>query len=153
MGDVLPFKSKSNQRIEQPTPWSCMPAVAAMITGEEVSDVFIQVGHEGKPVGKDGRLGFTICEIAGYLASRSYLIGKSFIPRTTTAKWNNPSKFALSIIFPSTDPAMLIVKSSNGTHAVFWTGSVVLDPHPERPTSRDLDDYEILQWWPIVSVA
>jgi len=157
--DIFKVKKQPTQlfhvkRVQQPTHWSCLPAVASMITGEPIWDIFKKIGHDGKPVGIEGEKGFEFCEIVSYLASKNLLLGRPF------HLLNIPGDDDDTIYCQSSKrtPALLIVQpfmypSRTKTHAVYWTGSVILDPHPDRTTTRDLDDYLILQWWPIMRVV
>lgn len=138
------------RRVIQPNSWSCLASCAVMITGEELEALYLDVGHDGSELTgespyRDGRRGFRLTEVARYLAGRGFLVG-------------GPARF-LSPFIPAAEvyacPALLIVKGPNWpamTHAVVWTGEVVLDPCASAPDTAPLSAYAVLQWWPIVYV-
>lgn len=138
------------RRVIQPNTWSCLAACAVMITGEDLSDLYRDVGHDGSEMPhdspyQDGRRGFRLPEVARYLAGHGFLVGAP--------------AHVLSPMFPPvmlhTLPALLIVKGPSYpamTHAVIWTGEAVLDPSAQAPDRALLSDYSVLQWWPIVYI-
>jgi len=48
-------------------------------------------------------------------------------------------------------PSIVTVPSEieNSTHVVFWDGYVVRDPNPKVPETTGLEQYEILELWPL----
>lgn len=138
------------RRVIQPNAWSCLAACAVTVTGEDLEALYRDVGHDGSEVSpdspyQDGRRGFRLAEVARYLTGHSFLLGAP--------------AHVLSPMLPPVMlhdlPAILIVKGPNYpamTHAVVWTGSVILDPCARAPDAAPLSAYSVLQWWPIVHV-
>jgi hypothetical protein len=118
--------------IHQPTPFSCMACVAAMITNEPLEEVFDAIGHDGS------QHHFRFLDIAAFLNRRGFHLGLlapkiSLFPRLFVRRY----------------PALLIVESPTpNNHAVYWTGSVVLDPS-SKGGIKPLSNYQVLQWWPV----
>lgn len=104
-----------------------MACVVAMITGDSLQVVFDALGHDGS------ERHFRFLDAAGYLNRRGFHLGLHRLeyPRVR-------------------QPALLIVASTSGqgAHAVFWTGTRVMDPEPGNRGKR-LADYAIAEWWPI----
>ncbi|KAB0665637.1 hypothetical protein F6V25_07905 [Oryzomonas japonica] len=124
----------TNSIIHQPTEFSCMACVAAMITGDPLQMVFDVLGHDGS------KRVFRFLEIAGYLNSRGYHLG-------AYGDFYGRARVEFS------HPALLIVASTSGkgTHAVFWPGDAfgkILDPEPANAGKR-LTAYRVLEWWPV----
>lgn len=112
-----------------------------MIAGEpDLYSVALHVGHAGK------QRPFRMTEIAGFLASRGFLLG-TFAQRPATWKRRIRIRWA-----KSHDALLIVAKSSGtGTHAVYWSGGRVLDP--ERVNAgKSLRDYRVLEWWPVIKV-
>jgi hypothetical protein len=118
--------------IHQPTRFSCLACVAAMITGEPLEEIFEICGHDGSTHH------FRFLDITGYLNRRGYHVGCC------------AADFAGMVIIPKPQPAIVIVSSSVscGNHAVFWDGQDFQDPKPSNHW-RTIFDYEIKEWWPI----
>lgn len=116
--------------IHQPTQYSCLACVVAMISGDPLYKVLMILGHDGS------ERHFRFLECAAYLNRCGFHLGAS--------------RYDLGVHQPGR-PALLIVASSNGegNHAVFWTGDSVLDPSPAS-ADKSLKDYEIREWWPVV---
>lgn len=126
---------------QAPGSLSCLGCVAAMIVGDpDLSRVTGCLGHSGES------RPFRMVEIARYLAENNVLLGgHADRPEVSCGK--------VSIAWPMQYQSLLIVanKSGQGTHAVFWTGSEVMDPEPANQ-GRKLKDYVVLEWWPIIFV-
>lgn len=117
--------------IHQPTRYSCMACVVAMITGEPVELVFASLGHDGSA------RHFRFLECAAHLNRCGFHLGGS---------GKNHGLFRI----PYGQPALLIVasQSGQGTHAVYWTGKRVLDPEPAN-SGKELCEYRVREWWPV----
>lgn len=109
-----------------------MAAVAAMITGEPLAEVFDAIGHDGS------QQHFRFLAIAAFLNHRGFHLGVF------------GKDFAGYVKIFQKQPALVIVASvsGDGTHAVFWSGTDFLDPEPANKW-RTVFDYEILEWWPV----
>lgn len=117
--------------IHQPTQFSCMACVAAMITGDPLEVVFSLLGHDGS------ERHFRFLEIAAYLNGTGYHLGDY-------REW-------LSLKCVSRhQPALLIVDGVRGLgkHAVYWTGKEVLDPEPANAGMK-IHHYRVREWWPV----
>lgn len=128
------------RRVLQPNNWSCFAAAAVMVTGGTLEDFYRHCGHDGSAIEAggpfaDGRRGFRLTEIAGYLAASGYLIGGPV---------GHPYSFSTV--------AILIVKGRAYKHAVVWTGVRVLDPNPEKSSWMRLRQYRVLEVWPVNKV-
>jgi len=128
------------RRVLQPNTWSCFAAAAVMVTGETLEDFYQFCGHDGSAIDTqhpfaDGRRGFRLDEVAGYLAKRGYLLGGPV---------GHPYCFGTLSI--------LIVKGRTYRHAVVWTGFRVIDPNPEKPFWMGLRQYQVLEIWPVNKV-
>lgn len=139
--------------LKQPNEWSCFATVAAMITGETVEEFVQFVGHDGGEYSpgspyQDGRRGFRWPEVVMYLASHGFHLGVGALGKTAT-----PSAEGFAVTVQVESPAVLIVPGVCYRHAVLWTGSGVLDPHPRKPEIGNLNDYTVLEWWPVQKVA
>lgn len=154
LGAIMNIYARAKAR-ERMSGWSCLPRVAALITGEDFEDVLAFIGHDGSErvpgsPHADGVRGFRILEIAQYLAARGFQLGivAADIPQYYCRRpWFQVTVF--------TDcPAILIVKGRSGTtnHAVLWTGREVIDTYQGRER-KALADYEVLQWWPVARVG
>lgn len=119
--------------IHQPTQYSCMACVCAMITGEPLEEVFDAIGHDGS------QRHFRFLDCAAFLNRRGFHLGL-FIPRI--GSW--------ALLVDYDQPALVIVASSSGkgNHAVYWDGCAVLDPEPEN-SDKQLVDYTVREWWPV----
>lgn len=115
--------------IYQPTPYSCMACVVAMITGDPLHKVMTLLGHDGS------EKHFRFLDCASYLNRCGFHLGGHFYDH-----WSPHRK----------KPALLIVASSHGegNHTVLWTGETVLDPEPHNE-GKGLMEYTIHEWWPI----
>lgn len=143
------------KRIEQPNSWSCLAAVACMVTGEKIRALHNHVGHDGSDLEHgspfhDRRRGFRLLEISSYLASRGYLLGG------VALRENCPEGILqcdqVRFEYPVRTPAVLIVEGYRYNHAVLWTGHEVIDPAPFISEKRAISDYTLLQWWPLARV-
>jgi hypothetical protein len=50
-------------------------------------------------------------------------------------------------------PALLTVSSERfpgGLHSVYWDGQYIRDPNPDVPDKRNLEDYDIVEYWPLI---
>lgn len=127
--------------LQEPGSFSCLGCVAAMIVGDrDLSRVTAHIGHAGES------RPFRMIEVAGFLAANSVLLG-GYADRPEV------SFGRVSISWPRQYQSLLIVmsKSGKGTHAVFWTGSEVMDPEPMNQ-GKKLKDYVVLEWWPVIFV-
>lgn len=117
--------------ILQPTQYSCMACVVAMITGEPLKLVFATLGHDGS------ERHFRFLDCAAHLNRCGFHLGAM------------GKEYGLTRI-PYGQPALLIVgrMSGKGNHAVYWTGKRVLDPEPAH-AGKQLDDYTVREWWPV----
>lgn len=117
--------------IHQPTPYSCLACVVAMITEDPIEKVFATLGHDGS------ERHFRFLDCAAYLNKAGFHLG-------ACADYFGIRKIQYK------QPALLIVesKSFKGTHAVYWNGRYVCDPEPENAGKRWYQ-YDIREWWPI----
>jgi len=107
----------------------CMAAVAAMITGDPLSqDKFKEFAFN--LFGNDGQEGYRVSELEAFLETAGYKLYDNLLCHS----------------------AILIAKLNDETqHAIFWTGEEIWDPDREEPAS--LTDYDtILYWLPIMSL-
>lgn len=133
-------------RITQPVDWGCLPTVAAMIVGNEITydDVITEIGRDGKDT-----LGFEDIELSQYLLAHGFIVAQAIRPKGTDTeqriRWIN----SLGIM---NSPAVVTVKSmrfENSEHVVLWTGQEVLDPNPEIIENLPLSAYTIHTWAPL----
>jgi hypothetical protein len=135
--------------------WSCLPRVAALITGEDFEEVLAFLGHDGSAIVADspfadGVRGFRFREIVAYLAARGYHLGAAAQPADLPAEVSAGQEIRLAI---RTDaPALLIVQGREYNHAVLWTGKQVLDTYRGLEI-KTLSDYTVLQWWPVLQIV
>jgi hypothetical protein len=120
------------QPIYQPTAYSCMACVCAMITGEPLEEVMEIMGHDGS------ERHYRFLDCAAYLNRRGYHLGI----------YAGSMLWPVSI--PREQPALVIVASQSGcgTHAVLWDGEGFIDPEPANKW-RTSFDYNIVEWWPV----
>jgi hypothetical protein len=136
---ILPFESLfekkyqgesliKKRRILQPDDWSCLACCAAMATNEDLEDVIKCLKLMGiEP--SEGSYSFP--EIVPYLISRGYMIGSLGAPEELTLANKDPETYLL-LPFLS-DPAIVnlgLRRSTEPSHAVYWSGEEVLDPDP-----------------------
>jgi hypothetical protein len=132
------------KRVLQPNDWSCFACSAAMLAGETLEEFCTWAGHDGSEISEDspfpdGRRGFRLHEVAGYLASRGMILGA---PYSRDGGW--PQRIGA---------ALMIVRGRRHNHAVVWTGECVVDPNPERPDEMRAGDYQVETVWPVFPVA
>lgn len=141
-------------RVEQSNIYSCLAATAAMVAGTTEQKVFDFIGHDGS-TGFPERRPILLGEIAWFLHQRGFRLGICAEPETAARLFTgtDPREFGLGVWVMSKHPAILIVKGFVFNHAVFWTGRQVLDPKRGRSGGYDLDDFKILEWWPVARIA
>ncbi len=125
--------------VKQRNPYDCLAACLAMILCTTIEDVYLQIGHDGTRTGRDGqRIKITMRDAMRVLLVHGFALG-TYIEFgeviTQFQHWQSP--------------ALVIVNGVNEFHAVLFDGRNVLDPSPRRVGTYDLDDYQILQWWPV----
>jgi hypothetical protein len=113
-----------------------MACVVAMITGDELEEVFEVLGHDGS------ERHFRFLDCAAYLNRHGFHLGAYARP----VKWcKEYTKFE----YHTNQPALVIVVGrGGGPHAIFYTGEMVIDPSPDN-MGRKLSEYQILECWPI----
>ncbi len=129
----------------------CAVCVAAMATNTTCDDVyaFLNDGREmGDPI--------LDVEVAMYLLKHAWLMGrgwnigdaedeKSFHVRDAT-------RIQLIVDGLVGERAYIAVKSRNYpgvAHAVFWDGYTIMDPDPGVPDKTNIEDYALLQVFPL----
>lgn len=122
----------------QTTRFGCMAAVAAMIAGVPVRQVYADIGHDGS------KRPFRFVDIAAWLNSKGFHLGafsKSPRPgRMVRMEWSRNIA------------ALAVVSGRNGSnHAVYWSGAEVYDPEPSND-GKQLGDYQVQEWWPIIKL-
>jgi hypothetical protein len=117
--------------VHQPTPYSCVACVVAMITGDDLEKIFDEFGHDGN------ERHFRFLECAAYLNRRGYHLGMMM---------KGPGCLSIDL----QQPALAIVASSDGkgNHAVYWDGEVIRDPDPAN-AGKPRDHYRVVEWWVI----
>lgn len=117
--------------VHQPTQFSCMACVVAMITGDSLGQIFAALGH----IGNEKHFRFLDC--AAYLNQRGFHLGMCS---------TGPGMEFFDVF----QPALAIVASTSGkgNHAVYWTGYSVLDPEPLN-AGKQFADYTVREWWPV----
>lgn len=130
--------------VKQRNRFDCMAAALAMILDTDIEYAYEQIGHDGT----DGKGGYRPTRMRDFIkiaAQHGVFLGSHFVPLPLDAGYQ--TDIGLS------GPALLIVQGANDPHAVCFDGRVVLDPSPGRIGTYDLDDYKILQWWPIRQIS
>lgn len=117
--------------IHQPTKYSCVACVVAMITDDSLEEVFDAIGHNG------AERHFRFLDCAAFLNRRGYHLGLCGF---------GPGMEFIDVF----QPALVIVACSvgKGNHAVYWNGYSVLDPEPANK-GKQLADYTVREWWPV----
>jgi len=143
--------------LKQPTSWTCLAAVCCMITEKPIEDFYRIVGHDGS--GKDEKSKHPSKVVAFYFDEGfKYLAEYNFYPYLA---FNKTATFfyelnELSITFNPKDESLLYIidvkskRFKDVIHSILFFGGVVYDPAPEKHTSNNLNDYEIIQIIPIV---
>lgn len=130
-------------RIEQP-PGSklCLACVVAMLADTSLEDVLQRCDHH------DAGTPLPFSTAANFLASRRWHIGMMLHGRFALLKG------LVFLLIHRRYGAILFVRPSNGegTHAVLWTGERIFDPAPGAE-GKKLNDYQVLEWWPLVKVC
>lgn len=136
------------KRIIQPTNWTCGPTVAAMITCKDVDYVLNFIGHDGSEYDEtgpeiDGKKvkSFYMQEILIYLISEGWSFGAPI--RDIHNKWDEWKR----------TPAIVRVSSERyegRSHLILWTSEEVLDPSPKSSDDRNLEEYDIIDWYPLM---
>lgn len=151
-------------RVTQPDTWSCMAAVAAMIAGETLQDVYNFLGHDGsgydeKSNHPEKRTGFRFEEVFRYLIERGITLG---VYACIGSDWHKPEGCAgeelaklekIDLPVYLSWPALVSVKSerlAGCKHVIYWDGKVAHDPNPEAPPDRPLSDYYVYGLWPVM---
>jgi len=145
------------KRVVQKDTWSCFACVAAMITGQEVENVFDFVGHDGSGYSEesthpDKRIGFDWVEIIKYLIEYRFTVGTwSLFDPPFNLHGYDKIQFEIDI---SDCPAILEVPSDRlggeCTHVVYWDGKNLFDPSPAAKEDPKLSDYKVLKWIPVI---
>lgn len=154
-------------RLTQPDTWSCFACCAAMLTGETLDDVRVFLGHDGSHQVEwsghpEQRAGFGYSEILRYLADRGFSLGCFLNFGDGDGKRLQYLEFskcptghdAVSTQIPFS-PGLFVVKSERipgEKHIVVWDGEKVHDPSPASAPERDLDGYELYEFWPLVDI-
>lgn len=134
------------RQVYQPTSYACMAAVAAMITGDCIDEVFDFIGHECR----DRHVRFL--EVAAYLNSRGFHLGSYASPFPLVKTMRRILGRPIRGVQWYEGQAALVIVASRGdgcTHAVLWTGNSVLDPEPANQGCT-LNNYTVLEWWPLI---
>lgn len=141
---------------------TCLAACAAMIFDTSIEDFQAYIGKEPP---------YTTADFWKYAASKEYGFGIGFAASNLIPKVNisTPEKeeycFAQGELTPESVltfefqlkefPAIVVVKSEGDPdkfHAVLWNGSRIIDPNPMVGLDREIKDYTIVQWFPIIKM-
>jgi hypothetical protein len=121
----------------------CVVATCAMITSTTLEEAHAWAGTSlGEP--------WHDCVAAAYLLKNGIWMGYGIgldEPMKVEADWNFSNDGKLL-----GQPAYMAVRSKSdpeGSHAVFWDGNVVWDPHPWAGDAEPLDNYEVSDFWPL----
>lgn len=121
----------------------CVAATCSMIVGCELKDAHAWAGTEiGEP--------WHDCIAAAFLLSRGFWMGYGVgleIPTAIEESWVFTSEKRLK-----DQPCYMAVQSRTNpeySHAVFWDGRVVWDPHPLAGDGEPLANYMVSDFWPL----
>lgn len=137
------------KRLLQPDNKNCVATCCAMVTGESVEYVLDWFGSG---------LGYTAEDMILFFAHHGVYLAFYAIPEDGKHfKLSSEEGEEVSLIRPIKDhPALLTVLSKRfpgKLHQVFWTGKIVLDPSPGSPSERKIEDYKIVEYWPVIWTA
>ena len=121
----------------------CVAATCAMIAGETLEEAHAWAGTKlGEP--------WHDCIAAAFLLSRGIWMGYGIglvEPMVVDPEWQFSNSGKLT-----DQPCYMAVRSRSdpeGSHAVFWDGRVVWDPHPWAEDAEPLENYEVSDFWPL----
>lgn len=136
----------------------CLPSVIAMITNK-VADKVAFKHFIYKTTGNDGSEGYKELDAFKFLLTKGYVVGAGFIDPQQSLSEDGTEIIAK---VPTKQIAILIVKNkqqkggeknnASTNHAVFWDGSAIHDPDFNVNGPQNLEDYQILTWWPIYNL-
>ena len=141
------------RRVLQHDDWSCLAAVAAMITRHRLSTVVRDIGHDGSAYDRtsnhpDKRRGFLVREIVAYLAHEGWTLGA--YPNFGDEGIDLTNIGRIELTLETSNPAVLTVSSERlegCNHVVYWDGHVVHDPNPKAQPRRPIGDYRVFDFW------
>lgn len=153
---TYPMMSGEYKTVKQTESADCGAAVAAMLVDLPLTDVKrAMIATKCYEKGTEYRY-YKTCEMARYLACHNMLMGiygTSAEPNKTLQLDRHDYiefKWELREV-----PAVLCVRSENYAdhdHWVLWDGRYVRDPNPEVPDLRELNEFEIVDVYPLVYV-
>ena len=122
---------------------TCLHTCLAMMTGTTVQEVVEWVGPPDRALCSEDAL--------LYLAQHGVYLAMYFQCSDGTRVSHG---YSIEMKAPlSGHPMLLTVKSERfpgKLHCVFWTGHDVLDPSPLRKGPQKIEDYEVLEFWPVL---
>lgn len=122
---------------QKPGSKNCVAIVAAMAFDCEVDEFERFAGECGE--------GYSDSDFVRFALSKKCLVGMPF-----SAPVGDELTLRMSVYDTK---AYVIVKGENGLHAVYWDGQYIYDPNPTNGDRRDLKDYKILFWYPILKLV
>lgn len=141
---------------------TCLAACAAMIFDTSIEDFKAFIGKDAP---------YTTADFWKYAASKNHGFGIGFSGSNLLPKINISTAEKEEYCFAQGDltpesvltfefklkdfPAIVVVKSESEPemfHAVLWDGTRIIDPNPMVGLDREINDYTILQWFPIIKM-
>ena len=127
---------------------NCVAIVACMATGCKPYDVDVFLNKN------TSEEGITDLEFYKFMMHKGYVIGIG-IEGLWSEGLNIPNgKAILSLKYRvNKHPAYLIVQSETNpeyAHAIYWDGDKIWDPNPSAKDGRDIGEYEIFRFFPII---
>jgi len=136
-----------NETFNQPTDLTCVHSCLALITGNSVQYVIDWFKESGD------RALYSEDTIIFLAHHGTYL--SCFVEAEERECLDIHKETTLNIQWPVEDRlALLSVKSERFEgmlHCVFWDGEKVLDPNPNVNRFRKLEEYNIMEFWPLLA--
>lgn len=147
--------------IRQPNSWSCLPAAFANLTGIDIDDIIVKIGHDGSEIiypnqiDPYGRKGFHDFEVIQAMTKFNHYFCP-FLPIYETAKGiQNPDD---TIEIDNTEFVREVMREFDGVlcgniginygHAVSWIDDKIVDPKgSEYPLGDNLNKVDVFWAW------
>lgn len=148
-----PLKHEEFETIKQEGDADCGAAVVAMAVGLPLKHVKSDMISTQMEVKGECFYYYKVREIARYLACHGILMGMHAQTEGDGGSTLEPDERVM-FAWPLEDfPAILGVRSErfkDQDHWVFWDGQKVRDPNPNRPDLRELNEFKVLDVFPLV---
>ena len=117
------------QPVKQEEKTDCCAAVAAMLTGTSIKDFKKMFG----PAPKNG---YWNCNVLDYAEKHNIFLVDWYEKKSYRGRLRKNQKAYVTVVSE---------RYPEKTHAIYWDGNQIYDPHPEVEDGRDIRTYDVVR--------